>query len=502
MRDQSVVSNGGAPVYKITEAERAMLRGTWPMELIDDPARHPRIIDTAENFLREVLIGEHLEDFLILPNGVELLDLGCCSSLPTDLQNNLRACKSAHDFIVRIQHEPTMLERYRADIEYVDSRRQQRDVLRKEKRELGKRIEEALRVVKENDVDPALLYVAEMRLRNEAAHPVGGEKVKTVCQRDVKDVLGPYIAWTLYWDRYDEGFFAGGRRSGKGVHVDQVLWSNVGRNWQGYKLVAAWPKGEISKQVAGNFYDVLYYPPLQERELNALRQAAKIALIRPGDVYLFSGGVAHTVLCVSEEMCLGAYESLVSLHPAHVEHFLHTDDTEGPYCLDKYSMCSKELKETKNDCIDLLEDAADQLQAGGVRAASYSAQGVSATWDKLIAHLHADSHLQATLRKFYALAVQRCHADRHFRRHMPQSVLEAAQTCFGDTCTSLPGRLLLGHEEHHHKRRRCHPKSEDKLPPHALQNLPSNGIDQQSRSTTHGSRSCSQSSDMTSSESP
>lgn len=34
-------------------------------------------------------------------------------------------------------------------------------------------------------------------------------------------------------DRYDEGFFAGGKCSGKGLHIDQVLWSNVGRNWQG-----------------------------------------------------------------------------------------------------------------------------------------------------------------------------------------------------------------------------------------------------------------------------
>ena len=30
----------------------------------------------------------------------------------------------------------------------------------------------------------------------------------------------------------------------------QVLWSNVGRNYQGYKLVAAWPRGQVSKEVA------------------------------------------------------------------------------------------------------------------------------------------------------------------------------------------------------------------------------------------------------------
>jgi len=194
-----------------------------------------------------------------------------------------------------------------------------------------------------------------MRQKVEVQHPVGGEKCKTICRRDVKDVLGPYVAWTLYWDRYDEGFFAGGRRSGKGVHIDQVLWSNVARHWQGYKLAAMWPKGQISKEVANTFYDVLFTPPLQEPELQALRKAAKIALLRPGDAYFFSGGVAHTVLCISEEMCLGAYESIVTLNPAHVELFLHTDDREGVFCLDQFSMGSDDAQDIKDDMIDQLD---------------------------------------------------------------------------------------------------------------------------------------------------
>lgn len=89
-----------------------------------------------------------------------------------------------------------------------------------------------------------------------------------------KDVVGPLASWTFYWDRHDEGVFIGNRGSGKGVHVDQVLWSNarasqmavmrrdsqrfhaipgflvsrlaeVGKNWRGHKLVAAWPKGAV-----------------------------------------------------------------------------------------------------------------------------------------------------------------------------------------------------------------------------------------------------------------
>lgn len=426
--------------YHLSDAERQMLQGTWPLELIEDPARQPRIIETAHEFVRELLTGDHLEDFLILPNGTELLDLSWEDTMPHDLQGMLKDCRSARDFAMQLRRSPEALEKYRADVEYLDIGRQQRDVLRKDKHDLGKRIDEALRMVDEEQVDADLLYVAEMRLKKEIPHPIGGDKAKTVCRRDMKDVLGPYAAWTLYWDRYDEGFFAGGRNSGKGVHVDQVLWSNVGRNWRGHKLVAAWPKGEVSKRTALEFYDVLFTPPLKESELRALQQAAKVVLLRPGDVYIFSGGIAHTVLCVSEEMCLGAYESFISLNPAHVEHFMHTDDQEGPFCLDKYAMPSKELKDTKDDCIDQLEDVEEQLSQGGPAASIRRTGPLPAMWESLLARLHGDAELQSSLRRAYAQVVELCITDRYFRRHLPHKVLAAGQACGGRGLQELAAR--------------------------------------------------------------
>jgi len=417
-----------------------MLQGTWPLELIEDPARQPRIVETAYEFVRELLIGNHLEDFLILPNGTELLDLSWEDSMPDDLRGMLKDCRTARDFAIQLRGSPEALEKYRADVEYMDIGRQQRDVLRKDKHDLGKRIDEALRMVNEEQVDADLLYVAEMRLKKEVPHPIGGDKAKTVCRRDVKDVLGPYSAWTLYWDRYDEGFFAGGRNSGKGVHVDQVLWSNVGRNWRGHKLVAAWPKGEVSKRTALEFYDVLFTPPLKESELRALQQAAKVVLLRPGDVYVFSGGIAHTVLCVSEEMCLGAYESFVSLNPVHVEHFMHTDDQEGPFCLDKYAMPSKELRDTKDDCIDQLEDVEEQLSQGGPAASKGRTGPLPPMWESLLARLHGDVELQSSLRRAYAQVVDLCITDRYFRRHLPYKVLTAGQACGGRGLQELAAR--------------------------------------------------------------
>ncbi|CAK0901578.1 unnamed protein product [Prorocentrum cordatum] len=438
--------------YRLSGAERAMLQGTWPLGLLDDRAREPRIVESAEEFLREVLVGEHLEDFVVLPKGTELLALSWEDCLPDDIRAALRDCNSATDFARQLRARPEVVERYRADIEYVDRKRQQRDILRKDKLELGKRIDEAIRMAAAGEADADLLYIAEMRLRVEAPHPLGGEGVKTVCRRDVKDVLGPYASWTLYWDRYDEGFFAGGARSGKGLHVDQVLWSNVGKNWSGHKLIAAWPPGEVSKQVALELYDVLLSPPLSERELQVLGMAAKVVLIRPGDVYLFSGGVAHAVLCVSDEICLGAYESLVTLHPKHVAHFLRTSDSEGPFCLDKYSMDEKEFRDTKDDCIDQLEDAAAQLAQGGpasapVPLAGPCASAAPALWRGLLAALHSDDGLQRTLRDHYASCVALCAADAYFRQNLPQRVLHAAAACgWRGAAAAAPKRrrLLLG----------------------------------------------------------
>jgi len=418
------------PQCRLSDAERAMLQGTWPIDLLEDPARQPRYVDSPHEFLRELLVGDHLEDFVILPNGTDLLEFGLEDCLPAEICESLKECQNVHDFITHLRDRPGVVDKYRADIEYVDSNRQQRDILRKEKLNLGKRIDEALRMTEEGVADPSALYVAELRQKVAAPHPIGGEKVKTVVNRDVKDVLGPYAPWTLYWDRYDEGVFVGGRRSGKGVHIDQVLWFNVARNWRGHKLVAAWPKGEVSKQIGETFYDTLLSPPLPEREIQALRKAAKVALLRPGDMYLFSGGIAHATLCVSDELCVCTYESIVSLHPVHVEHFLHTDDEEGPYCTSKYAMSSSELEETKDDMIDNLEDVADQLEDGGPSVVlPERVAPVPSSWASLIRCLHDDERLQASLREHYACTVKLCMNDVYLARNIGAKVLQAARDC-------------------------------------------------------------------------
>eukprot|EP00928_Gymnodinium_smaydae_P074182 TRINITY_DN57246_c0_g1_i1.p1 TRINITY_DN57246_c0_g1~~TRINITY_DN57246_c0_g1_i1.p1 ORF type:complete len:506 (-),score=96.57 TRINITY_DN57246_c0_g1_i1:29-1546(-) len=424
----AVSSSAPATPAYFSDEELKMLEGTWPVELLRDRRRQPLYVQTADAFVRHVLTEAHDEEFVILPRGDELLDVRWEDCLPRDLREALEGCKSTVEFARRLRNSPEMLAKYRADVEYVDPKRQQRDLLKKEKLNLGKRIDAALNLVEEGKADPDLLYIAELRLQQAVEHPIGGDKAKTICSRDIKDVLGPYASWTLYWDRFDEGFFVGGRGSGKGVHIDQVLWSNVGRNWKGYKLAAMWPKGEVSKVVANEFYDRLLTPPLSKSELDALRLASKVVLLRPGDVYAFSGGCAHTVLCVSEELCHGAYESFVSLNPTNVEMFLHTDDKEGAYALSEYAMSPSQFNETKDDCVDQLEDAADHLEKGGPAYGAGFSGACSATWQRLNAAMHSDAGLQATLRNFFVSAVDRCRRDEYFDQELSRHVVDAAES--------------------------------------------------------------------------
>ena len=53
-----------------------------------------------------------------------------------------------------------------------------------------------------------------------------------------------------------------------------------------------------------------------------------------------------------------AYESLVTLHPAHARHFLRTGDTSGPYGTKRGAMPPDEVEEYKDLMIDALEAVA------------------------------------------------------------------------------------------------------------------------------------------------
>eukprot|EP00628_Pelagophyceae_sp_CCMP2097_P019740 CAMPEP_0184237816 /NCGR_PEP_ID=MMETSP0976-20121227/26545_1 /TAXON_ID=483370 /ORGANISM="non described non described, Strain CCMP2097" /LENGTH=174 /DNA_ID=CAMNT_0026542973 /DNA_START=12 /DNA_END=533 /DNA_ORIENTATION=+ len=108
--------------------------------------------------------------------------------------------------------------------------------------------------------------------------------------------------------------------------MDQCLWANVGANWRGFKLVATWRAGADSKRMVDDFLDVVFSPGLMDaRRTEALLSAHRVVLLRPGDCFVSSGGVAHATLVV-KGLNLTSYESLVTLHPRLVDHFLSSTD--------------------------------------------------------------------------------------------------------------------------------------------------------------------------------
>ncbi|CAD7931492.1 unnamed protein product [Amoebophrya sp. A25] len=283
------------------------------------------------------------------------------------------------------------------------------------------------------------LYMTELRHNAERPHPLQEkEKVKTVLRRDMRDVCAEYGEYALYWDRYDEGVFLGAHRSGKALHIDQILWQNIGKNWTGYKLLAAWPVQETSKllHLVG---DCLFLPREEEEEewgvqqereshqdgastpstksgnsvsspsagctsstkngscttdpdhvvqellekksraqqekklrlpaleLALLKKAAAVCLIRPGDVFYFTGGIPHVTLSVgTEEMNVCAYESIVTLNRTHVLHFLSQSDfwqgfrVKGLELYADMAMPESELKDVKADMVDRLAAIGDR----------------------------------------------------------------------------------------------------------------------------------------------
>jgi hypothetical protein len=174
--------------------------------------------------------------------------------------------------------------------------------------------------------------------------------------------------------------FFGGHGSGKALHVDQVLWQNLGKNWAGYKLIAAFGVQDIS-DLLDNVPDCMFLPEedTDDNHTNAgangksnatnameieganksdtpkpktyslppveaafLDRAIGVVMIRPGDLFCFTGGVPHVTCSVGPEMNICAYESYVTLNKSHVLHFLSGSkqwsgfDVKGLECKKKY----------------------------------------------------------------------------------------------------------------------------------------------------------------------
>ncbi|KAJ1451004.1 hypothetical protein M885DRAFT_530841 [Pelagophyceae sp. CCMP2097] len=469
-----------APV--LTAAERLMLQDTWPLDLLQDDARAPLECADAEDFIMRALLGDHLDDVVILRNGGAQLGLDEEAGLPAwfraalEVRGDDSSAPSVLEVLRRICAEaPDKARLHKATVEFVDSgvqreakkalsatlnregrsaassprgtrpaspnretpalrastqhvpsnpappedrpprraspsssdsiakvskdearddsrprggerrasrsrsrsrscslslTREERDALK----DLHSSLAAAASCVALGKARESDLYVTELRrLRcfpnprgREAAWPRAGRAPATAVlgERFTKSLLGLQAAdafgdlarWTLSWDTRDDGVFVGGRGAGKGLHVDQVYWSNIGHNWRGHKLLASWPAGETSSELHTTMLDRVFSPPLDGAMRAALATASRVVLLRPGDVFVMSGGVAHTTLAISDDaLNVTSYESIVTLAPAHARHFLRTGARTGPFALPRGGMPSAEVREFKEAIVEALD---------------------------------------------------------------------------------------------------------------------------------------------------
>ena len=460
----------------LSDAERRMVEGTWPMELITDDARQPLAVSTATDFAMRVLLSDHLEDVVVFRGGGDALGLPTSACLPDWLLESIAAGDadgSSGASVLRflrhaVEKHPEAAKTHKATVEFMNAdgvqkeakpKRRERSPVRRRPRSdasgsrsrsrsrsperrdaraisasppatveddpksLGPRLAAAEAKVAAGDARARDLYVCELRrLRTYRRRPafdlgkgpcalLGARRTKTCRHYQVADALGDLARWTLSWDTQDDGVFVGGRGAGKGLHVDQVLWSNVGHNFFGHKLLATWPPGAVSTELHASLLDSVLTPPLSEPQLAALRAASRIVLLRPGDVFLMSGGVAHATLSVSDDaLNVTAYESLVTLHPAHARHFLRTGDTSGPYGTKRGAMPPDEVEEYKDLMIDALEAVALRPRPDA-RTARFDVAP-------------ADAFAFSTVLREVAAATAKLlvEADAYFDRHVPSAV--------------------------------------------------------------------------------
>ena len=187
---------------------------------------------------------------------------------------------------------------------------------------------------------------------------------------DIYDTT-PLARRVPFWERSTGGFFIAERGAGSGLHVDQCLWSNVGRNWCGLKQFALWPWEERHSILEEAGQGAVFQMPLSETHVRLLGRAKVVTTLRPGDVWVFSGGQPHTALCAGDGLNVSAYESFVSLHEEAMRLLVGTNTKEGHAkgCM----MDDGDLDELYEDVVDRMQDSMRAARMEGSAACSVEA---------------------------------------------------------------------------------------------------------------------------------
>ena len=348
------------------ESANTTHRSGLPAALNDDeclwPSREdqrPEVVHTAEEFLEVLLFEPHLDRVVVLPNGVELLHQ--VGSIPGALSSALQSATSVRQLIHALSSESKA--KLKGRLWHYGNSTEQEVVQTTAERCLSS-LETALQV--DGAVpDGTPLYLTEVKWVHPVTHPSAPqEHVSTTTEVDIYDITS-LARYTPFWERSAGGLFIGERGAGSGLHVDQCLWSNVGRNWCGQKQFAIWSWEERHHILEEAGQGAVFQMPLTEAHTRLLGRAKVVALVRPGDVWVFSGGQPHTAACAGEALNVSAYESLVPLHREAMQLLLRSNTKDGHWkgCM----MEDGDLEELFEDVVDRMHAA--QRAAGKAHAA-------------------------------------------------------------------------------------------------------------------------------------
>eukprot|EP00039_Didymoeca_costata_P000645 m.46651 g.46651 ORF g.46651 m.46651 type:complete len:257 (-) comp10393_c0_seq5:529-1299(-) len=203
----------------------------WPKHLFEDESKKPRVVDTVEEFVHELLLGSHMDDVVVLKDGLTKLKMW--DAIPETFINAVNTSKNVRDFLKKL--DPELQKKLKTRLYYAKKGKwkfgEEKELKRDKDGNKVLSIKEKLDALNDfDDIADEHMYVAELRYIDRFRHPLGNDWVRTFLTKDMKDYVTRGEAAAMpYWDRFDEGVFVGAHESGSPLHVDQVSWSNVGK---------------------------------------------------------------------------------------------------------------------------------------------------------------------------------------------------------------------------------------------------------------------------------
>mmetsp|Transcript_37267 Transcript_37267/g.65023 ORF Transcript_37267/g.65023 Transcript_37267/m.65023 type:complete len:451 (-) Transcript_37267:319-1671(-) len=319
----------------------------WPIS----DAQKPKILSSVDEFFQTMLFEPQLDRLAVLPDGINLLKQQ--DGIPQVLRESVAASTNLRSCLQRLTTHAT--NKFRGRVWHYGTKGKEVEVKSKAKTRCLDEKVAALWKQQEDGAVPhdAPLYLSELRWEEKVPHPIAHDEiVKTATNIDIYDCT-PLSRKMPLWERSEGGIFVGERCAGSGLHIDQGLWSDVGRNWCGYKLFAIWPFSERFSVIEEAGKGRMFHLPLIPEDEQLLKRAKSIALLKPGDVFLFSGAQPHTALCVGDGLNVCAFESFVPAHPDAVRTLVRSNIKD---------MHPKLFWMDHEDLDELYEDVVDNLQ--------------------------------------------------------------------------------------------------------------------------------------------